>query len=127
MAEQLVVEVGNEHFGPGRARVAVSATGTVRISNRFLGVERQAAHAIPPALAARLLAQARAVRPPPPWPGRMPVPDEVSYQITVYDGDTAVYTTGCLQGDLRNDPAADDLITALRGIVREATEGRIIL
>ncbi|HEX6605539.1 MAG TPA: hypothetical protein VF276_01375 [Chloroflexia bacterium] len=127
MAEQLVVEVGNENFGPGRARVEVSATGTVRVSNRFLGHEREVETTIPPAEAARLLAQARAVRPPPPWPGRMPVPDEVSYQIAVYDGGRAIYTTECWQGDLRADPAADDLITALRGIVREAANGQIVL
>jgi hypothetical protein len=127
MAEQLVVEAGNESFGPGRARVAVSATGTVSVSNRFLGHERAVETAIPPAEAARLLAQARAVRPPPPWPGRMPVPDEVSYQITVYDDGRAVYTTECWQGDLRADSAADDLITALRGVVREAANGQIVL
>jgi hypothetical protein len=127
MAEQLVVEAGNESFGPGRTRVEVNATGAVRISNRFLGRERAVEAAIPPADAARLLQQARAVRPPPPWPGRPLIPDEVTYQIAVYDGGSAVYTTACLHGDLRADPAADDLITTLRSIVREAANRQIIL
>jgi hypothetical protein len=125
MAEQLVVEVGNESFGPGRARVEVSATGAVRISNRFLGHERVVETALPSADAARLLAQARQVRPPP-RPGRRPVPDEVSYQIAVYEDGAAVYTTACWQGDLRADPAADDLIKGLRAIVCAAANGQIV-
>lgn len=127
MAEQLAVEVGMESFGPGRTRVEVSATGQVRISNRHSGVARQAETIIAPAGAARLQQLARAVRPDAQRPPRMPVPDEVCYEITLAKDGTPVFTVRFWQGELRANPEADALITALQGIVREATDGGIIL
>lgn len=127
MAEQLAVEVGMESFGPGRTRVEVSATGDVRISNRHSGVARQAETTIAPAVATRLQQQARAVRPDAQRPRRMPVPDEVCYEITLEEDGRPVFSARFWQGELRANPEADDLIITLQGIVREATNGRIIL
>jgi hypothetical protein len=127
MGEQLAVEVGMESFGPGRTRVEVSAAGGVRISNHHSGVARQAETTIAPAVAARLLQQARALRPDAQRSFRMPVPDEVCYEITLAEDGTPVVTARFWQGELRGNPHAHALITALQDIVGTATDGRILL
>jgi hypothetical protein len=127
-ASRLVIEVGNEHFEPGQTRVELEENGQVQVRTRLEGKEDRADGRIDPARAARLLDQAvsneilqrRGS-------DRHGIPDEPRYHIELYQADGRVLATDLWRSELEQQPSLGRLVAELEDIVREVTDGQMVL
>jgi hypothetical protein len=125
---RIVVEVGNEHFPPGRTRLDLWPEGNCLVVNRFEQEEVRFEGRIAPQRASRLLDQATSGTF---WRrklGERPgLPDEPRYHLAVYLADAPVYRCTFWRSEYATDREIGVLIEELQAVVREVTDGRAIL
>lgn len=123
---RVVVEVGNEHFPPGRTRVEANSDGQVQAITRLEGEEFQTEGRFDPSeidraaadIATNLVDQVD---------DRQGLPDEPRYHLTVYLDAERVRDITVWRSSLPNHHSVKHLIEVLNRVAQEISDGETTL
>jgi hypothetical protein len=125
---RVVVEVGNEHFEPGLTRLELLPDGQCIVINRFEGEEKRVKGHIDLQRAAKFLEQVTLGTI---WKAKFGIgrgiPDEPRYRLEVYKGETLVHACHIWRSEWVVNRDIESLFKGFQDVVKEITDGRIIL
>ena len=124
---RVLVEVGTEHFEPGRTRIEVRADGRTLVTNRLHGKEDRGEVTMDVARFEPMLREARDQMPRVAQRStRRGIPDEPRYHIEL-EQDGRKYSADLWRSELEEMPALHRLVRELETVARRAINDRLAM